>query len=430
MSARLALLVAGILFFTACKKDADDILPQGSINSPSTGKTYYLPDTVYVNASVSDNNVLRFVKLAVTKGDGVPISSVYQQNEFSGTQADINAALVVDDVHITSGNYFIQLTVGDGINTREVFRQIQLIETPLALTGTLFVRNIGQETAIDSLSNGDLLSATTVGGNVSKLLAGSYFQEIVLASTFSSGIRFLNSSGFYEWGVLPIQAGQVQYPVMDMWFSSVDLRYYVALSDGTVRALGKKGQQLLTLNIGSGFVPDMVRVFDTSVFVFARNQAAGMKVLFVFNRTSGVLLQSAQLDFEVNDIFPLSNGSMLLLVTVGNQWTVKQMNASDLSVTDAGVGQTSGSIKSVVKRTDDSYAILTDEGLYLAGPGFSQISLVSGTQSVLQVRENQVSGSLYISTASTWSQVDGNGNLVNPIALPQGVVDFDFLYNK
>jgi len=419
-----------VVFSFGCKKDRDEVYPKALITSPNVGRTYYLPDTVYVSAEVSDDRNLEFVKIAVTKGDGVPVSNVYQSNDFSMNATVINTFLVLDNVHIASGPYFVQVTTGDGTNVRESFVQINLVEVPLQLRSVLFFSQSGAETKVDTLNAGVLHPVALVSGNVAFGLAGSYHQEIAIIGLAGAGVSFLSADDFSIWGHLPLQAGQIQQFVTDFWFSDSDRRYYMAAQDGMVRAIGRKGQLFTTYQPGVGFIPKLVRVFDSNVFVFAENQPAGMKVLFVMNKTSGALIQSTQVNFSIKGMFSWSSSEVLLFVDDGNNWMLKKLNKSNLGLSDVGFVPQEGAIKSVEPIGLSGYVVHTSAGVYLVNSGLNQTQFIPGTSSVNRIRVNRITGQILALTNLSLKEISPGGLIVELSNFPNEMADFDLLYNK
>lgn len=419
-----------LVFVSSCRKDQDEIYPKAVISAPAPGATYYLPDTVFVTAEVSDDQNLDYVKIAVTAGNGVPVSSVYQNSDFALNPTVINTSLVLDNVHLSSGPYFVQVTTGDGTNVRESFVQINLVEVPLQLRSVLLFSQSGGETRVDTLNAGVLHPVALVAGNVASAMAGSYHQEIAIAGLAGAGVSFLSAGDFSLWGNLPVQAGQIQQFVTDFWFSDADRRYYVATQDGLVRAVGRKGQQFASYQPGAGFVPKLVRLFDNNVYIFAENEAAGMKVLFVMNKTSGALIQSAQVNFNIKGMYPLSTSEVLLFVDEGNDWTLKKLTKSNLGLSDVGFVAQEGTIKSSVFLDFSGYAVHSSEGIYLLNSGLNQIQSVAGTSDVIRIRVNRITGQIFALTNSSLKEILPEGMVVELSNFPNSMVDFDLLYNK
>jgi hypothetical protein len=429
--ARFVVLIAAVFFIWGCNKKVDESFPEVSFLGPAVGSTYFLPDTVFVTVQVKDDLNLDYVKISVTKEAGIPVSSVFLENELPGIESTVSCAIICEDVHLETGTYFVQVSVSDGTNVREAFREINLVEVPKQLKATLLFSNQGNATKIDSLSSeGQVIALATVPHSMSFGLAGSYHQEVLIAGTSASGISLLRTDNWVVHGNVPIIGSQVSDFVRDISFQPSRKRYYASCFDGRIRSFSRKGNNYGEYFISQNFVPEIARLIGDKLYVFAHNQSASMKTVFVFNVLTGVLIQSAQVNWNIRGFFPLNNNELLLFGDNGSQWRALRMELEFLNINPLGSVEAPGVLRETLHMGGNRFAIRTQNAVFVINGFQSSAQQVQTSGTVKRIRFNDVTQRLMVLSGGQLLTVDLNGSVLLAQTVGNGVYDFDLLFNK
>ena len=110
------------LLIFSCKKE-DSLPPELSVSAPLSMSSFDVLDNILVSGSASDESSIEWVEIKLLNGNlgsaSAPI--VLTTNELN---FEFSASLFVDDIHLSSGNYFIKVSVFDGKNTTSYFVEI------------------------------------------------------------------------------------------------------------------------------------------------------------------------------------------------------------------------------------------------------------------------------------------------------------------
>ena len=119
-----------MLVVLSCTKVTDEIDPQIIIESPVEFTSFNLPDTMLIKAVVSDDNNVESIKISVTDENFVTVFGAYSYPP-SGNPTNIEDELVIDDVLMESGIYYLKIRVYDGKTQRMLLGKYILMRCPV-----------------------------------------------------------------------------------------------------------------------------------------------------------------------------------------------------------------------------------------------------------------------------------------------------------
>ena len=127
------------LFMSFISCDKEDVLPPILVvNTPLALSNFNVLEYISVQGSASDETNIEYVELKLLNNDLVSVSNqiVLNSNELN---FNFNANILIDDIHLSSGNYFLKVAVSDGKNVTSSYVEILLSAVPLVLKKTYVV---------------------------------------------------------------------------------------------------------------------------------------------------------------------------------------------------------------------------------------------------------------------------------------------------
>lgn len=125
-----------IFSFAACKKKEkeDTSSPRVMINSPATGASYNMYDTIAVNATVSDETQLTSVLVGLTNANNASVQYSYSV-PLQGNSFTFNIQYYLVDLHLPSDFYYLTVWANDGTNTTTTRTKIYITAAPTVHNG-------------------------------------------------------------------------------------------------------------------------------------------------------------------------------------------------------------------------------------------------------------------------------------------------------
>jgi len=303
-----------VMILFSCKKE--DRTPAAvSILSPVQPPTYLFQDWVEVEISASDETGLREVTVSITDLQGRIAAGPKRvvldgETNYSGT-----LLFRFDDVQAESGQYILRAKASDGSNEGQDVLACTLYGAQKEMTQLLVLRQPDSfTTQIDSLlGNNSLAPALSISGQYTLGVSNSWFQRIHAAGRTTDGISTweVPSLFFSQQVVIPYGLGTSLYT--DMCYDENSHEVWVSSRDGIIRQIGSTGTILASFQ---AYFPQRIIAVGKYVYSYGFN-GLNSRVIEVYLKSTGQLMQSFTLDFEVSELLPLENEDRILLVRSG-----------------------------------------------------------------------------------------------------------------
>ncbi|MBL8002689.1 MAG: hypothetical protein JNL05_12085 [Flavobacteriales bacterium] len=126
---RAPLLALLALLAVGCKKDGDAEPPRITISAPASGEVVTVPDTLVVEATVTDNTRIEQVTFSVLDGQGMPVTPSFTV-EPGGTSANLVVELPITSDLVLSGTHEVKVVASDGEGRGTASRLIEVNGRP------------------------------------------------------------------------------------------------------------------------------------------------------------------------------------------------------------------------------------------------------------------------------------------------------------
>ncbi len=425
-------LISLLLFFgISCKKDTDTTSPSIAISAPAALTSYNVFDTIMVTATVSDEKQISSIQIKFLNSVQVPvlpsISVSANSNPFTFTRP-----LVLSDIHLNSGTYFINVFASDGSNDANAFREVIVIEAPLEVERYVVVSRPGsgivRVDTIDPQFTIGLLSQWN--GDHSASEVNSYDQQIVVGGgNVSAALSIDAEFASVLWSVSNQNISSLPY-FKDVRFSGDHLLTYITNEDRQIRGYNKNGSVSFTAMSSNIYRPQKVLGHGSLVIVELEDIVPPMRRLGLYWKASGVLFTEYMLNMEVVFMYPRLSDRLIIFGNQGGQSVVEERNldnGSFWSLTTLPLG----ALNEATAISSTSYLLAHENGLYRYDYSTNnQVQLVGGINA-LQVAYDRVNSMAIVAVDSELRFYNANtGAFLTSVGLQDEAEAIGVLYNK
>ncbi|MDA0973821.1 MAG: hypothetical protein O2867_08815 [Bacteroidetes bacterium] len=383
------LRIIGVLFLlsllsSGCRKEKDETAPFIDFISPNSGLTFFLPDTLSVNATIEDDQQVQSVRLSLINSDAIAVGPSFT-NTYSEQEVNFNVAFVIDDITLESGPYSLQITASDGENESKAFLPLTLIEVPRTLEGFMYGSLSGSQTQISYvLLTGEMETYVTDGGDY-KVAISQSDDRLFLSSDESTLSAFIYPNGFQGIWSLNLEDDAV---ISDMDFDAHRNELLVTIATDGVRIFSRNGSIVGSLPLEADEeILDLASSDDEVWLSLRRNN--GLQVLVTFFRDSGVRIEERLLSFQADILRFKSENELAMAVPSGD---IKIFNVLTGGTTPIDVPGDE-EIREMWGYLNELYILKGDE-IYRLTAGQQVQILYSGT-AVSSIQIDEVNGRLY-----------------------------------
>jgi len=125
-------IIAFAFYSSGCKKEPPATYPVITVEIPQENQIFTVPDTIAILAHITHDKPLTFISMAIVDMALTPVTARYflypEMNNY-----DVNSNIILTDVEITSGNYYLHIRASDGTNETNSYTKLYIHETPRVL---------------------------------------------------------------------------------------------------------------------------------------------------------------------------------------------------------------------------------------------------------------------------------------------------------
>ena len=408
-----------VFTFNSCKKEEEspaqlDII----VDFPFEKYGFQSLDTVLVQGRVTATKAIDLINISVTTQSG---SKVVPSVSLFPNQSDVtlNEQLVLSDIHLATGNYWLVVEARVGDVNGKVFRTLAISEAPRLREAVFFAANDGGNTNLYKLNEENQIeSFTTVPGDFDSFGMNSFDQQLSMSGILSGNLRSLKlSSAQSVWELQNKTVGTNPY------FDAVgfnDRNVFYATNVGELGGFDASGVGIFDAELAPGRRARYIYGDDEYVLTMEENLSPINPELVVRYTISGVSRHQLVLNEPLKEIRSLNTGRYLLIqnAPAGALLSVYDVEGNFIEFQKKTLaGQEVNEVARVGERqflllTNNSTVYLFDE------VSFNETRLFNTTAT--QLAFDQVNDQIWTA----------DGNDLNVFAYPQGVELFTISHSE
>ncbi|MFL5764280.1 MAG: hypothetical protein ACJ77K_10110 [Bacteroidia bacterium] len=423
-------MVINICCFS-CKKDKDVTPPRISISDPIENQSFNVNDYVHVTASVSDETHLESVSITLLDASQAPAYNSMSL-PVTGALMNINTSYLLDNIHLSTGLYFIRVAASDGEHDTYAYRQIYISAVPKALKKVLlFTNSVSTQTNlsyIDSTFSAIVPFHTFSGDHLASGVT-SYYQQAYECGNYTGDFTALGlqyNTNRFVYSSVPSSA-----PYFTGFWCD-EQHSYIARYDGAIRGYDDSGSGIFTANSLSGFYAQHMLFHSDRLLAEEKDITSATKKLVVYF-TSGGLEQSVNMSQDAVELCEKDATSVFVFGNVSGQGVIQLYDKPANNLwSPYPFPLATGSILSVLKLDADTYLIAHSNGtIYKYQYSVNSLTTYMTGFTAIKMRMDEVNNVLYVAEANKVSTFAYPSlTPVNTINSPETILDLQLLYNR
>jgi hypothetical protein len=420
-----------ILIFAGCKKEKDTTKPVITFSSPSENQTFNVFDVVNVVASVSDETELTEVNISLVDGARNQKHTLLQLG-VSSNSLSVNEDYWLNNIHLESGFYDIQIAASDGENITKAYRRINIIAVPKVIerifVGTYQSSASSQIYEIDSTFS-SMFPFTTFNGDLSAMQASSYYQQLNMMGRYNGSITGIK---------LEDNSVRFAYPAVtsvDPYFTGFmadEQNMYVAKYNGEIKGYSNYGAQIYTAAASAGYYPEEMLHNAGYIFSEQKYRTSSSRLLMTYLNT-GAALQQKTISQDVKIMLPRNDNEVFLFGNVAGQGVLQLYErAANHIWSPYPYPLPAGELLSAVRLDEDNYLIgMSDGTIYQYNYVSSSITSLLPGYTAKKMLIEPLHNVLYVveeNSVSTFSIPSFSP--LQSVSSPAPVIDIAILYNR
>jgi hypothetical protein len=419
------LLCIGLFIFMSCKKDVDEDSPKILLSSPIENANFTVGEFIGITGKVTDNFGIEYVKISLLDANFISVldGSTFYPNK---KEFFINYSFEINNLHLLSGNYYINIRASDGKNDKNVFVKINLFEVPLELKKIFTINSNG----IDSISNSNSFPVYTFLNDYKNAIVNQYNNQLVFCGEFSGDLIALNgqttsqdwmveNEGVFGSAYFTILANDVK-----------NNRYTVGLSTGFVNTYNQYGTMVSQFSIHQNFIAENIFFAGDKILVQEAPIGSGNKNLSIYFN-GGSLNGSQVINGDILEVSKLDEENYFVFVQETDKLRIYILNISDNTLSFYYDAFPDGEVKDVEVIDDYTFFLSHQDRIYRYTYGGSGLTIFKEGPNYNLLVFEKVGNVLYSSNGNNIEIFDpySNGNLLGTINSGE-IEKLLFLYNR
>ena len=423
---RIHLILLAFLFscLVACRENEDTVIPEVVFHEPQANENIMLPDTLYVDVTVTDDKNINSISVNILNADHIPV--VTGQNYFPDmTEYQVKTSFVLDDKAMESGTYQLQVIAFDGYNTKTSYLDLEITEIPRELLG--FIAVTAPQSFLSKITRltpeYDIDTQFTIQQACRMTAIHSLWERFLFVSDEPSVMMAYNTFSFEpEW---QFDAVPPRPEITDL---VTDAQILFATANADAGILDIDGNGVMRTMAFANMVFTHLAADETCIYVSQQSVGAKNPELTVFYRVTGAVCARKMIADPIAGIVAM-NGIALVFVGKDGGTDILRFNPENFILNK--INELPGEeFVSLTKIDEENVLILTTQRAVNYNNYYDRFD--EFTAEVYDFcRYVALSDVLYfVRGHSVFAYSHDTGALVNEMVFDDTIVDFQILYNK
>ena len=278
-----------ITFLTfACKKEVDENPPTIEVIKPIENTSYNTFDTIFIKALLKDDKQLKFASAELQDANLVTILPPSSQT-LDTPEHQFITDLIIDNIHLSSGKFYVLITAKDEVNTTRSFTEIHVNGLPLITKGYMVYESMGGQVELHNYFNGTDSVKWVKEGPFKDGLVDNYHQQAGYLQE-PDGPFFTHPLYplFNPWELPPAQGG-----ITFCRAQPDQIGIQIGYKDGTLAIFIEEGDLRKTYQSDQDYYPAISLLNGNHVIVWQVKDNPGQNRIEVFFAAGGIKQVSA-----------------------------------------------------------------------------------------------------------------------------------------
>jgi hypothetical protein len=413
-----------ILLLISCNNEKDARYPVIEILAPAENATFRPMDTITVKASISDNENLENVEIALVNEDEIPVLPVKYLFPFQPT-ITLNYPYILDDNKLESGGYSVMISAFDGINTKFQYQTIRIRGLTLDVSGFIIITRTGSlETELhifDSLLSPVKTIQIDSGYNLSGVNSG--WGQFCFATPSPSKLVTFHLGDFKEeWTI----HAYPPYSLFESMFIA-DL-IYVSSRNGDIWGYDRQGGVKFYTGVELGRTSSKIFASQKYVYAYLVSLSGAEKYLATWHRATGMPQSRLSVAEEIVRFLPDGQDVAVFANSVEGGYIYRfEPDENILTRLHALENKV---ILDAVRVDDQNFLISTITGIYLYNSYYDLLSLYRSGRFDRIIYE-PVHNNLILEAGNKVEFIGySSGTTLDELTFSNPVLDVHVIYNK
>ena len=288
----------------SCSKDKQITETDVEIFSPLLNELLFLPDTIMVEFSASQNKPIEYIRISIDNGNHVPLTKHIFINPTNNTYTG-KIDLLMDKLSevTTLPPYYIHIVVGDFSDVRHYYHEIKLQNNELKYTGFVTIEEKPINLVEIKFHNTDYerYSLSELSGIYSGSAKSDFSEQIYISTQVPELVTAIDiHTGEQLWHKEP----QLPYPEFTGLYSG-DNKLYLSTAIGRIIGLSEnEGSTIFTTPVLKDTIPRNIISTENYVFADFTLRTSNKKVWTSFYKPTGIKFLWYPTDYNTIKIFP------------------------------------------------------------------------------------------------------------------------------
>ncbi|MCO6499510.1 MAG: hypothetical protein J5I47_03915 [Vicingus serpentipes] len=307
-------IVVGLIFF-ACSKEKENPQPVIDIEFPVQYQQINVGDSVRIKGKITDNQNIESVSVSLSDGNGVPVLSTISMLP-NVPEYHLDIFYLVNDVHLSSGTYYFEISVFDGEN--RVRESVPVIVNGVSKSreGFFVFSNVSEQTFIYRLDTGlNVFFYKSLPGDYLGSALNIYDQQLISSGSISGKLTAIGTQGAGELWSLPL-VNSLPFPSFTGVF--LDNRtVYVGYYDGNIKGYGNNGVTNYSAKAHPDHYCESGLVHENFLLTEQPSKSIGVAEMVLYWMASGAERQQIALNEDVCGMYSLNTNEVVLFTNDG-----------------------------------------------------------------------------------------------------------------
>ena len=315
----LLVTLAMTILLTGCRKEKDSWIPEVEIHSPAFGEEFDLGDKITVRASITDREIITFVRVYLADAGFNPVTSA---GTFTPNVAsyELETEIWVLGEYLEAGTYYVVVRAENGVNFKLKYEEVILFGGELEFRQLLIIGDGGFKTLKVSGSE-DFTTITdhfTLTGDYAASTVSRKDQLLFLAGRNSINIQAWSLEDYtLAWQLDPTPGKPMHN--RDCLFS--DELLYATNNYEYIRGYTPAGQTGFSAFIDEMDAPENIIRHGDNILVDMQKKNGDNPYLVTYFAITGNEKQRREINFDIVSFHPMDNALVAVLGNMINNET-------------------------------------------------------------------------------------------------------------